>query len=77
MQAETCREIRGVLRASTSQAAAEASPADVAGVHEPQDDRDRPGVDGFAFFRYAINALVANDTRPGRSTLWEAYYHKD
>jgi alkanesulfonate monooxygenase SsuD/methylene tetrahydromethanopterin reductase-like flavin-dependent oxidoreductase (luciferase family) len=31
------------------------------------------GTDGFAFFRYAINALVANDTRPGRSRLWEEY----
>jgi alkanesulfonate monooxygenase SsuD/methylene tetrahydromethanopterin reductase-like flavin-dependent oxidoreductase (luciferase family) len=31
------------------------------------------GLDGFAFFRYAINALVANDTRPGRSRLWEEY----
>jgi len=31
------------------------------------------GTDGFAFFRYAINALVANDTRPGRSRLWDEY----
>ncbi|MAE94416.1 MAG: LLM class flavin-dependent oxidoreductase [Deltaproteobacteria bacterium] len=31
------------------------------------------GADGFAFFRYAINALVANDHRPGRSRLWDEY----
>jgi hypothetical protein len=30
-------------------------------------------MDGFAFFRYAINALVANDAKPGRSRLWEEY----
>jgi alkanesulfonate monooxygenase SsuD/methylene tetrahydromethanopterin reductase-like flavin-dependent oxidoreductase (luciferase family) len=42
-------------------------------LHEDPDEARRRGVDGFAFFRYAINALVANDTRPGRSTLWEEY----
>ena len=29
--------------------------------------------DGFAFFRYAVNALVANDIKPGRTALWEEY----
>ena len=42
-------------------------------LHEDPDEARRRGVDGFAFFRYAINALVANDTKPGRSTLWEEY----
>jgi alkanesulfonate monooxygenase SsuD/methylene tetrahydromethanopterin reductase-like flavin-dependent oxidoreductase (luciferase family) len=42
-------------------------------LHEDADEARRRGVDGFAFFRYAINALVANDTKPGRSTLWEEY----
>jgi hypothetical protein len=31
----------------------------------------RNGLEGFEFFRYAVNALVAHDARPGRSTLWE------
>ncbi len=39
---------------------------------DPEVGRAR-GMDGFAFFRYAINALVANETRPGRSRLWEEY----
>ncbi len=30
----------------------------------------RKGLEGFEFFRYAINALVAHDAVPGRSTLW-------
>ncbi|MXW49282.1 MAG: LLM class flavin-dependent oxidoreductase, partial [Gammaproteobacteria bacterium] len=41
--------------------------------HEDADEAFRRGADGFAFFRYAINALVANDTKPGRTTLWEEY----
>ena len=42
-------------------------------LHEDANEAFRRGADGFAFFRYAINALVANDTRPGRTTLWEEY----
>jgi len=42
-------------------------------LHEDPAEGRRRGVDGFAFFRYAINALVANDTKPGRSTLWQEY----
>ena len=42
-------------------------------LHEDPAEARARGVDGFAFFRYAINALVANDTKPGRSTLWEEY----
>ncbi len=42
-------------------------------LHEDAEEGRRRGVDGFAFFRYAINALVANDIKPGRSTLWEEY----
>jgi len=33
----------------------------------------RRGQEGFEFFRYAINALVANDARPGHSRLWEEF----
>ena len=36
-------------------------------------EAQRRGIDGFQFFRYAVNALVANETRPGRSRLWEEY----
>ncbi len=42
-------------------------------IHEDPAEAQRRGVDGFQFFRYAVNALVANDTRPGRSRLWEEY----
>ena len=31
----------------------------------------RRGQEGFEFFGYALNALVAHDTVPGRSDLWE------
>ena len=42
-------------------------------LHPDAEEARRRGMDGFAFFRYAINALVANDTKPGRSRLWEEY----
>jgi alkanesulfonate monooxygenase SsuD/methylene tetrahydromethanopterin reductase-like flavin-dependent oxidoreductase (luciferase family) len=42
-------------------------------LHHDAKEARRRGMDGFAFFRYAINALVANDARPGRSRLWEEY----
>jgi alkanesulfonate monooxygenase SsuD/methylene tetrahydromethanopterin reductase-like flavin-dependent oxidoreductase (luciferase family) len=42
-------------------------------LHQDAEEARRRGEDGFAFFRYAINALVANDARPGYSTLWEEY----
>jgi alkanesulfonate monooxygenase SsuD/methylene tetrahydromethanopterin reductase-like flavin-dependent oxidoreductase (luciferase family) len=42
-------------------------------LHNDPEEGHRRGADGFAFFRYAINALVANDAKPGRSTLWEEY----
>jgi len=42
-------------------------------LHEDAAEARRRGNDGFAFFRYAINALVANDIKPGRTTLWEEY----
>ncbi len=42
-------------------------------LNEDAEEGRRRGEDGFAFFRYAINALVANDTIPGRSTLWDEY----
>jgi len=42
-------------------------------IHHDEDEARRRGIDGFQFFRYAVNALVANETRPGRSRLWEEY----
>ena len=42
-------------------------------LHEDANEAMRRGIDGFQFFAYAVNALVANETRPGRSSLWEEY----
>ena len=42
-------------------------------LHEDAEEGRRRGADGFAFFRYAVNALVANDVKPGRTSLWEEY----
>ncbi|MFN0026356.1 MAG: LLM class flavin-dependent oxidoreductase [Acidimicrobiales bacterium] len=42
-------------------------------IHPDADEAQRRGIDGFQFFRYAVNALVANETRPGRSRLWDEY----
>lgn len=42
-------------------------------LHEDAEEAHRRGNDGFAFFRYAVNALVANDVKPGRTRLWEEY----
>jgi alkanesulfonate monooxygenase SsuD/methylene tetrahydromethanopterin reductase-like flavin-dependent oxidoreductase (luciferase family) len=39
-------------------------------VHHDRAEAIRRGREGFEFFGYAINALVAHDTVPGRSTLW-------
>jgi alkanesulfonate monooxygenase SsuD/methylene tetrahydromethanopterin reductase-like flavin-dependent oxidoreductase (luciferase family) len=55
--------------------AVNANMAMVAGfsIHEDPEEAQRRGIDGFQFFRYAVNALVANETRPGRSNLWGEY----
>jgi len=42
-------------------------------LHHDAEEARRRGTEGLEFFRYAINALVANDTIPGRSALWEEY----
>jgi alkanesulfonate monooxygenase SsuD/methylene tetrahydromethanopterin reductase-like flavin-dependent oxidoreductase (luciferase family) len=39
-------------------------------VHADRAEAIRRGHEGFEFFGYAVNALVAHDTVPGRSTLW-------
>jgi alkanesulfonate monooxygenase SsuD/methylene tetrahydromethanopterin reductase-like flavin-dependent oxidoreductase (luciferase family) len=42
-------------------------------LHADRDEAVRRGQEGFEFFRYAVNALVAHDTVPGRTHLWEEY----
>ncbi|MBI1238839.1 MAG: LLM class flavin-dependent oxidoreductase [Alphaproteobacteria bacterium] len=42
-------------------------------VHADRAEAIRRGQEGFEFFSYAINALVAHDTRPGRSSLFEDF----
>ena len=42
-------------------------------LHDDRAQAIRNGLEGFEFFRYAVNALVAHDARPGRSTLWEDF----
>jgi alkanesulfonate monooxygenase SsuD/methylene tetrahydromethanopterin reductase-like flavin-dependent oxidoreductase (luciferase family) len=42
-------------------------------LHQDKAEAVRRGQEGFEFFRYAISALVTNDTVPGRSRLWEEF----
>ena len=42
-------------------------------LHEDREEAARRGLEGFEFFRYAISALVTNDTVPGRSRLFERF----
>jgi hypothetical protein len=42
-------------------------------LNEDAAEAARRGQEGFEFFRYAISALVTNDTVPGRSRLWEEF----
>src|ERR1700733_7876469 len=42
-------------------------------VHHDRSEAIRRGHEGFEFFGYAVNALVAHDAVPGRSTLWRDY----
>jgi alkanesulfonate monooxygenase SsuD/methylene tetrahydromethanopterin reductase-like flavin-dependent oxidoreductase (luciferase family) len=42
-------------------------------VHRDRAEAIRRGQEGFDFFFYAINALVAQDALPGRSRLWESF----
>ncbi|MDH3752290.1 MAG: LLM class flavin-dependent oxidoreductase [Acidimicrobiia bacterium] len=39
-------------------------------LHEDRTEAIRRGHEGFDFFAYAMNALVADDTTPGRTDLW-------
>jgi len=42
-------------------------------LHEDRAEAIRRGQEGFEFFGYALNALVAQDTVPGRSELWSRF----
>ena len=42
-------------------------------LNEDGQEAVRRGQAGFEFFRYAISALVTNDTVPGRSRLWDEF----
>ncbi|MEP6967711.1 MAG: LLM class flavin-dependent oxidoreductase, partial [Pseudomonadota bacterium] len=42
-------------------------------VHADRDEAIARGQEGFEFFGYALNALVARDTVPGRTNLWGEY----
>ncbi len=43
-------------------------------VHRDRAEAIRRGLEGFEFFGWAVNALVAEDTIPGRSNLWERFH---
>ena len=45
-------------------------------IHRDRAEAIRRGHEGFEFFRYALNALVAHDTVPGRTNLWGEYLEK-
>ena len=45
-------------------------------LHPDRAEAIRRGQEGFEFFGYAINALVAQDTKPGRSRLWEEFQER-
>ena len=45
-------------------------------IHQDRGEAMRRGYEGFKFFGYAVNALVAQDTLPGRSRLWEEFQER-
>tara|TARA_R110000868_G_scaffold405525_1_gene684965 strand:+ start:6845 stop:8092 length:1248 start_codon:yes stop_codon:yes gene_type:complete len=45
-------------------------------VHHDRAEAIRRGHEGFEFFGYALNALVAHDTVPGRTNMWGDYLEK-
>jgi alkanesulfonate monooxygenase SsuD/methylene tetrahydromethanopterin reductase-like flavin-dependent oxidoreductase (luciferase family) len=42
-------------------------------LHEDRGEAIRRGQEGFEFFGYALNALVAQDQVPGRTSLWDDF----
>jgi alkanesulfonate monooxygenase SsuD/methylene tetrahydromethanopterin reductase-like flavin-dependent oxidoreductase (luciferase family) len=45
-------------------------------IHSDRAEAIRRGQEGFEFFAYALNALVAQDTIPGRTNLWNEFVTK-
>jgi hypothetical protein len=45
-------------------------------VHADQAEAIRRGQEGFEFFAYALNALVAQDAVPGRTQIWQDFIAK-
>jgi len=45
-------------------------------LHEDRAEAIRRGIEGFQFFGYALNALVAHDQRPGRTDLWGEFQQR-
>jgi alkanesulfonate monooxygenase SsuD/methylene tetrahydromethanopterin reductase-like flavin-dependent oxidoreductase (luciferase family) len=45
-------------------------------VHQDRAEAIRRGQEGFEFFAYALNALVAQDAIPGRTRIWEDFVAK-
>ena len=44
--------------------------------HEDRAEAIRRGQEGFEFFGYALNALVAHDQVPGRTTVWQEFQER-
>jgi len=42
-------------------------------MHEQRDEAIRRGREGFEFFRYAIGAMVTQDSVPGHTSLWDDF----
>lgn len=45
-------------------------------VHQDRAEAIRRGQEGFEFFGFALNALVAQDTVPGRTRLWQEFQRR-
>ncbi len=45
-------------------------------IHEDRAEAIRRGQEGFEFFAYALNVLVAQDTIPGRTDIWGDFIAK-
>jgi alkanesulfonate monooxygenase SsuD/methylene tetrahydromethanopterin reductase-like flavin-dependent oxidoreductase (luciferase family) len=45
-------------------------------LHHDRSEAIRRGQEGFEFFAYALNALVAQDQVPGRTTVWQDFQAK-
>jgi alkanesulfonate monooxygenase SsuD/methylene tetrahydromethanopterin reductase-like flavin-dependent oxidoreductase (luciferase family) len=45
-------------------------------LHDDRGEAIRRGLEGFEFFGYPLNALVAHDQIPGRTTVWEEFQER-